>query len=362
MSEQSLVVVAVNNHSLEESKAKALVKVFQPLTEALDENEDAYQDILSKEKDGVTVSLTAEAKKLRLKIRPIRTTADKLHKEVKAAITAEGRAIDGVRNAVKAAVSEKEEKLKEIEEHFIRIEAEKKARLQEERLHALEKYEVETTGLNLGEMSTDAWATYLMGVKAQHNERLEAERKAEEARIEEQRKRDLYEKRRNELIPVWQFTDEVARQSNLGEISDKEFKGLLDYATKKKHEHELKQEEIRKENERLQKEAAEREKKAKQEREKQELALRKEREEKAHIEAELKAKKEEEERQRKEAEEKERQAALAPDKDKLLAFVSDLEKLTVPDVKSKEALVVVEDIVTLVTRLKNFVEEKAETL
>ena len=67
--------------------------------------------------------------------------------------------------------------------------------LQIERSMALNEYEVDGDFMDLGTMTEDVWTNYLSGVKLQFEARKEAERKAEEERIEAEKARIAEEKR-----------------------------------------------------------------------------------------------------------------------------------------------------------------------
>ena len=144
-------------------------------------------------------------------------------------------------------------------------------------------------------------------------------------------------------MPYYFFWSEHEKQINFGEQSEDEFSAFLERIKKAKADDDLKQEEIRKENERLaeekrkaeekaKKEREEAERKLKQQREEQEEALRKEREKQAKLEAEIEAKRkaEQEAENKRKAEEAEikkeaEKLAKAPIKKQLNAWVNSFE-------------------------------------
>lgn len=275
---------------IEESKANQIRATFEPMAKMLTEFEESYNDIITEAEKEVTSEITLKAKRLRLDIGKVRIETEKLRKEQKEEYLRAGKAIDGVSNILKWAVSDKENKLKEIENHFEIQEQKRLERLQLDRAEKLSKYVEDAYDRNLSAMDDDVWQAYLQTKKKEHEDRIAAEKKAEQDRI-----------------------------------------------AKEKAEAE-ERERIRKENERLKKEAEEREEKQrkekeaygaklKEEREKRERAEREEKERREKLEAELKAKQEAEEKQRKEAEEKIQAELNKGDVEKVKDLINDLKQL-----------------------------------
>ena len=336
---------------IEESKAAQIKATFEPMIKMLDAFELAYSEIMEMEQ---SEEKSKKAKRLRIDIGKIRIETEKNRKIQKEEYLRAGKAIDGVSNIVKWAVTEKEESLKEIETFYERIEAERVAKIDSERIESLSLYGIDGSSMNLGVMSDEVWENLLAGSKAGYEAKKEAERKAEEERIERERKNEVYQSRKMALAPYYQFL-----QGDISiDSSEAEYEEIFSSAKAAMVQYQEKQEEIRKENERLKKEQEEKDSKAAEERKAQEEALRKEREareaaerkaaeEKAEAERkererlDLEQKEKEEqariEREKKEAEEEARKKAeLAPDKEKLLSFAGVL--LSGKDsVKSKEA-------------------------
>ncbi len=301
---------------LEKSKAKQIEAVFAPMVKMLKEFEATYDEIAALE---INPDTCKKAKRLRLDIAKVRIDADKVRKEQKEEYLRAGNAIQGVYNILKFAVADKEEKLKDIETHYERIEAEKKSRLQAERQAELLKYNAEflIEFTDLCNMSEGVWINFLASAKAQHEALVAAEIKAESDRLEAERKAA------EEREKIWL------------------------------------------ENERLKKEAAEAAKvkaeiakKAEEERQVQEAKIREEREARAKLEREIAEEKAETSREEAEAvrrqademareykaKEKER---LAPDKEKLTIIATDvLAKIgTVTSTAAKEAIQAAHDII-----------------
>lgn len=194
-----------------------------------------------------------------------------------------------------------EDKAREKEEYAERVEAERKEKLRQDRWEQLGQY-VEEEPYGLGEMPESTYNALLSGAKQQYEERIEAEKKAEEERkrIEEEEKKE--------------------------------------------------RERIRLENEELKKQAEEAEKRRKA-LEEERLKLQREKEaELARIQAELEMERKKEElrlQREKEAEEAkkkaEREALLAPDKEKILNYVKTINPHT-PDLSSTSSKEVFKEI------------------
>jgi len=302
---------------LDESKARQIEAVFKPMVEMLKGFEATYDVIAALD---ISPDKCTKAKRLRLDIAQVRIKADKVREEQKAEYLRAGNAIQGVYNILKFAVVDKEEKLKDIETHYERIEAEKKIRLSSERQAELSKYDIDGEFIDLGSMSDSVWTNYFAGVKANYEAIIAAEKKAEEERIEAERKEaEEREKMRleNERLKKEAIIAERAQQ-----------------AEQKKQEAKLKAEREKAEKERAEAEAEKRI---------QNEVIRKEREAKEKLEKELADKKAAEERAFLEAEQKaseeatrilaeKEKARQATDKDKLniiiASLLSDLDNVT----------------------------------
>jgi len=328
---------------IELSKAEQIKAVFDPMSEALLKFEEEYNKVMEEKESGITDDLTQKAKRLRIDIGKVRISTEKTRKEQKEEYLRAGKAIDGVANIVKWAVTDKENKLKEIEEHFENMERIRIESLQNERAELLSKF-VEEMPADLGTMKTDVWEAYLSAKEKQYNDRIEAEKKIEKERVEKERLDKLENERMVSLLPYRQFW--TCENYNLREISETNYQAILsDMETAKKF-YDKEQEKIRFENERLKKEAEEkerkrkevekarkekeeaeridREKKERKEREEYEAKLKKELLKRECVEKELAAKKEEE-RKRKEVEDARIQTELNKgDSDKVKDLISDL--------------------------------------
>lgn len=255
---------------LEASKADQIRATFEPMVNMLKEFEADYSTIIEESKAEITAETTKKAKRLRLDIAEVRVATDKVRKEQKEEYLRAGKAIDGVSNILKWAISDKENRLKEIETHFETLEKQRLEALQTERVELLSLYVEDANERQLSAMDTDVWEAYFNSKKKAYEDQKEAERLAELARIEAEK----------------QAAIEAEKER-------------------------IKQAEIKAENERLKKEAEEKEKQIEAERierEKQAKAEQLERDRLAKIEAD---KREAEQRQRDAIAKKEREELQA---------------------------------------------------
>lgn len=276
------------------------------------------------------------ARELRLKTVKIRTGAEKLKEDRKKTYLLRGNLEQAAYNLIAASCKLTEETFFNVEKAREIAERKRQQELRREREEKLSPYTENVVIYPLGIMSEDEFNSLYIALRTAHEDKIEAEKKAEAERI-----------------------------------------------AKEKAEAE-ERERIRQENERLKKEAEELERKAKAEAEKQAKVLaeerekaeaerkaleekaRKEREERERLEAEIKAKEEAEKRAREEEAKKkaamERKAKLAPDKDKLLILVDTIKAIQLPEVKNLEVQAVVADVKVLLNKVTNFIIQKSESL
>jgi len=318
-----------NKLTLPAGRAKEIENTFKPFDFKLNAYDVTFKEIIAME---ISPETCEKAKELRKKLTKIRTGSEKARKEIKADVLQLSKAIDSVGKYIKDSVSDKEEKLKEIETHYERLEAEKKEKLKTERLAELAKYEVDGSSFNVENMDKNIWTVFLAGQKANYEE--EKERKKQELinRMKEEKLKEIDKKRRTELSPLWSFLPltEEQKQDSFADLDESEYSNLIKSAEKNKEEFDKKQEEIRKENERLREEQKEKDRQLKAERDAKERELKAEREKKEKLERELREKKEAErkENERKKAEELAKRQA--PDKEKLLTWLESFD-LNVPE-------------------------------
>jgi len=316
---KQLIKIDATEFGVQKTEAKQIESAFVPMATIMRQMEDEYNKIVSAKE--ITAELSLQARTLRLAYVKVRTNADAAHKTGKEKLLIETRAWDGLRNLLKYASQDKETELDKIEKYQQHLEAEKKEKIRNERAAVLDKYEANYDHIDIGAMDEDVWKNYVAGVKLQYDQKIEAEKKAEEDRIAAEKK-------------------EAAER-----------------------------ERIRKENEQLRKEAeagrikaAKEHEKADAARKKQEAIAEKERLAREKAEKELQKKKNAEAAEKKRIEDEKKAARLAPDKEKITIFVKQLQDIEMPKVKSAEAKKVIDSAQSLITKTANYLIEQSKTL
>lgn len=362
METEKLVLVDPKEYGLEPKQAEEVESVFLPVIAERENLSSDYEKIVASE---ISEQVTQDARELRLKLVKVRTNTDKIHKTAKAFYLAGGRFVDAWKNKNVTVISQMEEKLSEIENYYANIEKERIAKLQSDRVQEVLKYDVDGSIMNLGMMSDDVWNNYLLGTKLSYESRIAAEKKAEEERIENERKQRLFYQRQFEVScysgfdPIFELTIDT---------QDDVYASILDNLEKQKKLHDAEQEKIRLENERLKKQAELQAEKIKAEKEKAAEILRKEREKVAELQRLQREENEriqlEELKRRKAEKEKadnERKLARLPDKSKIIGYCENFP-LEFPDCKSQEAIELIKEFRGKVLDLVNSLHNDAENL
>lgn len=179
-------------------KSEQIKATFAPMVTMLEGYESRVNEIVKQSKIEITKDVCADAKRCRLDIVKVRTQTKELHKKNKAEILIAGRAIDGIKNVVTWAVSEKEAELKKIEDHFVNIERERLLTLESDRKQMLadqSDVDVFSLTIDIKNIDDEVWKAYFASKKQERLDRLQAEKEAEEQRIKEEQSRIEEEKR-----------------------------------------------------------------------------------------------------------------------------------------------------------------------
>lgn len=305
--------------SIEQSKADQIKAVFGPMAEMLKSFEDGYNEIVFQSEEEITKDITAKAKRLRLDIGKIRIETEKVRKQQKEEYLRAGKAIDGVSNILKWAISDKEDRLKEIENYFEIQEKMRLDELQNERSARISVYVEDAISRDWTKFTEDEFNSLVLMKKIEKEERIAAERKAEEERIAKELEA---EKERDRI------REENERLKKEADAREQDIR----IEAKKREEEDNK----RRENERL--ERQEREEKERIERELYEQKINDERLERQRVEQEEREKRkkledeikaiQEEERKAKELEEARTQAELNKgDLDKVEDMIADIKAI-----------------------------------
>lgn len=316
-----LVQINPTEFGLTDETAKNISAQFQPMLDKMVELENEFNEIVNLPIEDPETS--KRAKELRLKYVKVRTGTAEIHKAQKAFYLNGGRFVDGWKNAQLFASQGKESKLEEIEKYQENLIKAAQERLQQERIELIRPYVEDTTALDFGVMPEDVWNAYFAAKKQAYQDKIEAERKAEEERqaaIKAEQERIEAQRIENERLKA-----EAEKREKEIELEKKRQEQLL-RAEKAKAEAERKaQQEL------IEKERAEREAEAK----KQAEIIEAQRKEAERLAAELKAKQEAEAKAEAERVAIAEAAANAPDKEKLKLWVSSSSLSDLPKLNAK---------------------------
>lgn len=334
--------------AIEPSKAEQIKATFEPMASMLLEFETAYNDVIEESEKEITKDVTIKAKRLRIDIGQVRVETERVRKEQKEEYLRAGKAIDGVSNILKWAVSDKENRLKEIEKYFEIQEQKRLEALQQQRVSVLMPYVEDAQERELSGMDEDVWQAYFQAKKKEYDDRIAAEKRAEEERIEKEKaeaaERERMKKENERLIK------EAAERERIAKIEEeKRAKIESERLAKEEYDRKLREDQARKEREAY-------EAKLKAEREEREKIEREERVKREKLEAEIKEK-QEAELKAKAAEEAKIQAELSKgDADKVTDLIADLELLkTKYPFKSAKNKKMYNNVGLLIDKVINFI-------
>lgn len=138
--------------------------------------------------DVMDVAAIAEAKRLHKIIRDERINVEKKRKELKEPSLREGQLIDGVSNVYKELLAPIEKHLHDAAYYVENLEKERKEKLAKDRADKLRLFEVDPAGFpNLGDMTDEAFEVVYTGIRESYHARKKAE--ADEAAANEERAR-----------------------------------------------------------------------------------------------------------------------------------------------------------------------------
>jgi len=227
MTNVGLVTLNASDFELQENKAEEIRAMFQPMLDKMVELEKEYHTIDTLKMSEETCQ---KAKELRLQYVKVRTGTAEIHKKMKAFYLNGGRFVDAWKNVQIKASADIEDKLKDIENFYVNLEAQKIAKIVEVRTKELQKYDVFVMPQGLGTMANEVYANFLAGAKVTFENKIQAEKKA----AEEAKQREEAEQKEKERL----------KKENA-------------QLKKEQEEQRHREEQTRKENEKLRREAAE---------------------------------------------------------------------------------------------------------
>ena len=340
----SKLQVIVQEQDLSKSDVAKMIEAFGGPFEEAGTILASYKDI--KVTNVAQTEDMAKAREMRLTLKKARTTVENSRKDLKADIVKQGKAIDTIARYVKEEIQPAEEYL-ELQEKFVQLKNEREAEaLKAKRVTKLMQYTDDISVYSLDSMTVEQFDSLVETLKAQAEAKIEALKKAEEARLAE-------------------IEAEKVRQA------ERDAENL-----KLKKEAEAKEVEMQKEREANAKKEAKAQAEAKKIQDAKDAEIKLERDKREALEAEThrivaenNAKQAEIDnaviKEREEKEEAERQALLSPDKDKLIAFAKAVETIRttkLPAVKTKQAQDVINQIELDLSKMFNMIMDKAKEL
>jgi len=291
--------------TLPQTKAEALKLAFLPYLDQISQAETLVKAI--KITDASQVEEIKLAKEYNKALAKTRIAVEKTRKELKDESLREGQTIDALAKVVTNLIAPLEKYSYE-QSRFVELKeaAEREAR-KSERLAQIAPFGVLVNAELVADMDAETWEAYYNGLVAKDKAAKEEAARAEAARVQKEQEEEAERKR------------------------------------------------VREENEAL---------KAQIERERKEAEAKAKAEQEARekVEAALREKEAAERKAREEAEEKERKAKAAPDKEKLLALADRISKIRLPEMSTKEAEKVVDDVGGLLLKVEAFIKGRVEKL
>lgn len=300
------LIVNPSEYGIESKKANELIGNLPQIKEERNVFMSQYDEVIKMDINDPNTSKVA--KSLRVKIKDNRTKGIAIwHKNTKEVFLRAGQFIDAVRRQEEAVNVRMEEALEEIEKYAEIQEKLRADNLRLERLSLVEDVkEFIPISIDLGTISEDDFNNLLNGAKLQLQAKIEAERKAEQERFEAERKA----KAEAERIEKEREAERLRIEAENKRLAEEKAKLEAEAERQRKEADELLARERKIQQEKLEKERAER----------------------AKIEAELKAKREAEEKAEREKIEANRKAkaeaerlAKAPIKKQLKIWVESFE-------------------------------------
>lgn len=301
------------------------------------------------------------AKEYKQALAKTRIAVEKKRKELKDESLREGQTIDAVAKVLTNLIVPLEKRADELA-RFVELKeaAEREAR-KSERLAQIAPFGVLVNAELVADMDAETWEAYYNGLVAKDKAAKEEAARAEAARIEAERKEA--EERERVRLENERLRKEIAEQEAAAKLElEKRAKAEAEFRAKVEKERREAEAKFAEERAKIEAEKAAERAKQEAERKEAEAKAKAEREAREKVEAALREKEAAERKAREEAEEAERKAKAAPDKEKLLALADRISKIELPEVKTKEAEKVVEDVKGLLLKVEAFIKGRVEKL
>lgn len=349
--------------TLPQTKADALKVAFVGYLDQISQAETIVNSL--QVTDASQVEQMKLAKEYKQALAKTRIAVEKKRKELKDESLREGQTIDAVAKALTNLIVPLEKRADELA-RFVELKeaAEREAR-KSERLAQIAPFGVLVNAELVADMDAETWEAYYNGLVAKDKAAKEEAARAEAARIEAERKEA--EDRERVRLENEALKAQIERERKEAEAAAKlelEKRAKAEAEFRAKVEKERREAEAKFAEERAKIEAEKAAERAKQEAERKEAEAKAkaEREAREKVEAALREKEAAERKAREDAEEKERKAKAAPDKEKLLALAGVIAEIKLPEMSTKEAEKVVDDVKGLLLKVESFIKGRVEKL
>ena len=334
---ETAVIVNPRDYGLDEKRGSEIAIVFTPVVVEKNMLTFLYNNIISQE---ISKAVVVEAHDLRMKMTKVRTNTAKIHKAEKDFYLCGGRFVDAWKNKTTVSLEQMESRLLEIENYYENIEKEKIEKLKEQRIAQLSGLCDNPNLYQPERMDSDTFNQLVEGLEALRDQKIE-KAKQELAEQETARKeKQLYDDRKDSLLPFWNFTTSEIRETKFGAITDHEFNEIQDFLLNAKLEYEKEKESIRMENERLDAYAKEQQRLFEKELKEKQDKIDSQKKESDALAKQIKDKADAEAKEHIRVRNLQVAEAKAPDKEKLSKLINSLsiENIELRQDKSKEVL------------------------
>ena len=187
------LTIVAEQSQLPADSQRNLRDTFQPHYQAACELIEQARNITVT--DATQLTEMNQARTVRLALKDLRVSVDKIRKSLKEESLRTGKVIDCMANILKYMIEPAESRLDEMEKFAERAQADRKAKLQSSRLELLAALKIDSSFYDLANMPESTFATLLETTRLANESRIAAAKKAEEDRIAAEQDRIEEEKR-----------------------------------------------------------------------------------------------------------------------------------------------------------------------
>lgn len=213
MSEQNTLPAIITNPNLTPQQRGSMSQVVEKVTPIIEEwKKKAYELVVTDVSQKKLAKLAYEGSVF---LKKHRVGIENLRKEMKAPVIEQGRAIDAFAAYLTSQIEPLEEHLKKQENFFEQEKARIRQELIDSRKAELQPYlaVVNPDILDLGSMSDDSFNAVVEDCKVRLEEKIAADKMAEEEKLELQRKLDEERKKNEELENSKKEAERLAREA-----------------------------------------------------------------------------------------------------------------------------------------------------